>query len=939
MSKATRKTSDDTAYSRERTISSFRLSNLVSRVQEEEDWYLKQVLRNATYSHEVDMSRIALKNLGSKEYSGLRFPPVSEVVPPSADVIPNIFAGVIAALKLILGMVVFASLIFTDNDTLDINLAVGINVMLLSCGISLFINSLFSRMPFSLASPQDSSTILLALMARAVVNGVDHDYQIVPTLLWLQAINAGLCAFCFFISYIFDLANLVLLLPYPVLCAFLGAIGVAAMRGALATMSGVSFVYLWPTNFTEFFSLTTMAQVGCGLLFFSGMIRMGDIKNYLRRFFPSWFIPLVSLLYMFLFPLAFWVIVYSSGYSSAHLIDTGWLYEASDSAKFSSMWDNYKYSDVNWKVLYELLVSSLSMTLLVWVSSMLNITGIEASAFPKGIDKDGEMLNLGLCNLICCLAGGAPVFHQLGTSIQCQMDGGSHRLASMVSAVVVLGVWFAGAASTIQRIVPRFFLGGIFLTIGWSFFGDWLIKSKNKMSSVEYRLLLFCVVFFIALRSILIAIGAAVAIALGVFLLRLSSTGGVKSIRLGSSHRSCCARTSEEEKVLDKHGNRIMTVKLAGVLFFGSVQTIVYRVREAIRQECAQYIVLDFEETLYMDASSAENFKKLYLEVKGAGGLLFFVNLTIEQIYGFLRIGILPVNSDRLVIAEKSQLLEQLIHYKTNTAVHEEKGFDQTMTWIFGNGLEAFSQYPYFQEESRAKELCEDDILHRFLYSEMDSRPGVMAEEVFKTKSSDKTEPIAQTPHERSVERMSKLNISDEMFFQLPLCLGFLPTLQEYVEVRNYNNGDCIFSDTEKRKSECFVIIRQGLLEYREVRGISSCSPGRRLAAMGAGHLTRAGSFLSHMGHLADYVAVVDNTILWTISRDAMQRISDKDPALLTMVFSNLGLSCARQNHLVSGVRYGEACQYTSYVGYEYFQLQPPVSDASVRGISLASGV
>ena len=163
------------------------------------------------------------------------------MVPPSDELIPNIFAGLIAALKLVLGMVVFASLIFKstdEDDTLDSNLAVEINVLLFSCGITLLINALFSRMPFSLASPQDSSTILLALMARVVEESVDHSSQIIPTLLWLQAISAGFCSLCFFMTYFFKMADLVLLLPFPVLCAFLGAIGFAAIRGALATMSG-----------------------------------------------------------------------------------------------------------------------------------------------------------------------------------------------------------------------------------------------------------------------------------------------------------------------------------------------------------------------------------------------------------------------------------------------------------------------------------------------------------------------------------------------------------------------------------------------------------------------------------------------------------------------------------------------------------------------------
>ena len=689
-------------------------------------------------------------------------------------------------------------------------------------------------------------------------------------------------------------------------------------------------MFVWPTDFAAFFSRSTLAQVGCGLLFFIGMLHIGDIKSFFKKFMPNWFTPLVSLLYMFSYPIFFWVIIYFVKYSNTYLIETGWLYEASDSAIFSSMWESYVVADVNWGVVNDLVTSSLSMTLLIWVSSMLNITGIEASAFPKGIDKDGEMLNLSLCNLLCFLSGGSPVFHQLGTSINVQMDGGTHRLAPLVSSMVVFGVWFAGAASAIQQVVPRFFLGGIFLTIGWSFFNDWLIKSRSKMSGVEYRLIIFCLFFFIVTGSIIMAIVISIAIAVGIFLLKLSITGGVKATKSGCQFRSGCARTSEEENILDKYGDRILVIKLAGVLFFGSVQTIVRRVRKAIRQERAEYVLLDFEETLYIDASSAENFKKLYLEVKGAGGLLFFVNLNTQQLYGFLRIGILPVNHENLVIEDKKDYQARVAEYKENFADFSNKGFDNDLIGVFGGGLQGNNQYPFFSEELRAKEICEDDLLYRFKYSSGESSPEVMSENVFMTQGGEDFS-LERTPQHQNRQRMAKFGISDEDFFMLPLCLGLLPRIKDYVTVHSFDAGDRIFGEKEKSMSDCFVIIRQGLVEYRRAREPASCEPGNLLSLMGAGHVTRAISFMSQTGHVADFVAVADKTVLWMVSRDALRNMSTEDPPLLSMVFSSLGLSCARHVHLVSGIRAGYRGEPTNYMGFEYFQLESVVGTSDIR--------
>ena len=222
-------------------MSPTRLSELAEKVEKEENSYVQNLLNGVpSSSRKSRQSSTTLRTLGQAEYNGIRFPSWAEVFPPADLVAPNIFAGLIASMKLILGMVVFASLIFesSDNDTLNSNMATEINIMLFSCGVSLLVNALFSRMPFSLASPQDTSSILIAIMASYVVDNVEKDSEIIPTILWVQTINTGLCAVVFFLAYYFKLTKLVLLLPYPVLCAFLGAIGFSGIRGALATMSG-----------------------------------------------------------------------------------------------------------------------------------------------------------------------------------------------------------------------------------------------------------------------------------------------------------------------------------------------------------------------------------------------------------------------------------------------------------------------------------------------------------------------------------------------------------------------------------------------------------------------------------------------------------------------------------------------------------------------------
>ena len=77
------------------------------------------------------------------------FPTYDEIFPPSDSLSTNIFAGLISGIKVILGSIVFASLIFESegSEVLSENIGVGINVILLSAALGMLINSTFSRMP------------------------------------------------------------------------------------------------------------------------------------------------------------------------------------------------------------------------------------------------------------------------------------------------------------------------------------------------------------------------------------------------------------------------------------------------------------------------------------------------------------------------------------------------------------------------------------------------------------------------------------------------------------------------------------------------------------------------------------------------------------------------------------------------------------------------
>merc|ERR1740129_1483540 len=316
----------------------------------------------------------------------------------------------------------------------------------------------FGRLQFAYATQQDLICILQANLASGAAALLAQTPSRIPATvgapLCISTILTGLCSV---VMGQLGVGSYMLLFPTPVINGFLGAIGVD--------------VFCAPGS---------LAQVGCML----GMvlcIRWGP--SLLNRWSPK--LERVSGLVCQLLPLVvFYIIVLAFGLSRKSLWHAGWTYYSKANGGPFELWRAYSLNEVDWPIVLQLLPDVAPIVLMAVMCTMLGVLAI-TDRFPIGpdgdpspmetIDFDQELTTVGASSLLLGLTGGNVVFHKF-SAIQLRLDGGTHRIAVVIIALCSGGLFVSGAP--LGQIIPKFFLGGLFMNTGIHFLKNTLLSYK-----------------------------------------------------------------------------------------------------------------------------------------------------------------------------------------------------------------------------------------------------------------------------------------------------------------------------------------------------------------------------------------------------------------------------------------------------------------------------
>ena len=554
---------------------------------------------------------------------------------------PNAIAGVICAVVTLVFSLSYATLIFSGS--LAPWLAYGMAATFISAAIGAIVMACRSSLPFALASPDASTSAMMAaliaaLASRLVAEGTG-DRLLAPILVALP-LTAALVGVTLCALGIARAGRAIRFVPYPVIGGFLGSTGWLITAGAVQVMTGYRLGLAGIEHFLDGLTLTKLAAGAA----------VAAVLLICRPRFKG---PLAQPSQLLACGVALYIGLTLFGISLTTAQAEGWMFQPPAPAAFALPWDPGEWRRFPWRFLPTLSADFVAVMFVAAVSILLNVAGLEVTA-KREADLDRELTAAGLSNLLAAVFGGYVNGVPVSRSTLAFKLAGDSRIPSLCVGASSLAM--IGINPGFLAYVPRCVLGGLLLSLGLDLLYRWLIASSRQLLRLEYLSL-------VAITLIIINLGFVPGILVGImigcatFAFSASRVSVIKFSFDGSEYRSSLDRGPEELKLLTEHGRELQGMSLQSYLFFGSANQLYQHIKRllASRPEC-RYLLFDFRLVTGVDSSATHSFTQIKQAADKCGARLVLVNVSPALNNAFRAIGFL--SKDIIVVTDLDHALE-----------------------------------------------------------------------------------------------------------------------------------------------------------------------------------------------------------------------------------------------------------------------------------------
>lgn len=549
--------------------------------------------------------------------------------------VPCLITGVLMGVTEAIFALSVASLIFSGD--LAPYLPYGIGMALVTSTIMLAAISLGSSAPGVTGILQDSPSVVLAVMATALVGALPAGQLAdkLVTVLVAIALTALLTGAFFLALGSFRLGGLVRFLPYPVVGGFLAGTGWLLVQGSFGVMADAPLTLA---------NLPALLHPAALILWVPGVLFALALSLGLRRIRHFLTMPAILVVTFVLFYLALLLTGTSVPEATSHGLLLG---KMSGQAIWRPLVSQSLLA-VDWAAILGQGGSIAAVLLLSVVGLLLNASALEL-AFRQDLDLNRELRVAGLANLLSGLGGGAVGYHVLDLSTLCVRTGARGRVPGLVAGALCAGVFLAGAP--LLAFFPRPVLGGLLFFLGLGFLVEWVVDGWSKLSRADHAIVLLILVA-IGVAGFLVGVAVGLVAAIVLFVLNYSRTSVVRCALSGAEMRSNVERVAYHRRVLGELGQHIYILKLQGFLFFGTANALLEQIRERVAdpaQPQVRYILLDFCRVTGLDSSAVISFVKGRQLAQAQGITLLLSELSDQARSQFERGGLAEEESVRVV--------------------------------------------------------------------------------------------------------------------------------------------------------------------------------------------------------------------------------------------------------------------------------------------------
>ncbi|MGO9629618.1 MAG: SLC26A/SulP transporter family protein [Xanthobacteraceae bacterium] len=523
----------------------------------------------------------------------------------------DIFAGLICSILSIAYCLSYAALIFTGP--LERALAYGVAVTFLSAAIGGSIVALRSSLPFAVAGPDSSISVVLAALVATVVQHLGGIAPLVPTLIAISSATALTGVFLCVLGFT-HAGRAIRFVPFPVIGGFLGATGWLMIAGAVQVVTEQKPML---ANLGAFASLTIAGKVAAASLV-GVILHLGLRRSKSPFVMPGILIAAFAATYLVLL-----LTGSSLGEAQAH----GWMFRAQPMAELISPWQPETLQSFSWTQAPALAGDVLAVMFVTIINFLLNTTGIELSTrTDANIDRDLKVL--GVANIVTAGLGGYVSCTSFSRSILVRTAGGRGRLSGLTVAAISAALLIAGPAFV--GYVPKYILGGLLFFLGAGLLYQWLIQSARQLLLIDY-LSLIAIALLIINWGFIAGVLTGIVIGCATFALSISRVSAIKFSFDGSEYRSSLDRGPHELSLLAAHGREIQGMALQSYLFFGSANRLYQHVKALLAQQRqCRFLIFDFQHVTGIDSAATQSFAQIKQATTEAGVRIVLVKLSRE---------------------------------------------------------------------------------------------------------------------------------------------------------------------------------------------------------------------------------------------------------------------------------------------------------------------
>ena len=365
----------------------------------------------------------------------------------------DVFAGLVCSILSIAYCLSYAALIF--NGPLGPALAYGVAVTFLSAAIGGSIVAWRSSLPFAVAGPDSSISVVLAALVATLIQRLGNVDPLVPTLIAISATTA-LTGLLLCILGFTHAGRAIRFVPFPVIGGFLGATGWLMITGAVQVVTGQKPLL---ANLGEFANVPMLGKIAAAL------VVVVVLQLALRRSKSPFVIPGILLAAL----AATYIVLLLAGWSLGEAQANGWMFKPQSTANLISPWQPGALQSFSWTQAPALAGDVLAVMFVTIINFLLNTTGIELSTrTDANIDRDLKVL--GLANIVTAAFGGYVSCTSISRSLLVRTarrsptrdpcaPGSRKRSAMLISPIAcrtIASVWKSNRAiSSPAKAIPR----------------------------------------------------------------------------------------------------------------------------------------------------------------------------------------------------------------------------------------------------------------------------------------------------------------------------------------------------------------------------------------------------------------------------------------------------------------------------------------------------